>query len=255
MARVIHNESISGVIARKHYVATEAEVEALAHAQYSAAATVSEGQATYLRVLVAASQARLGKGKPGRRPVVSVTSQGEVVEAVHAVFYNAVLRGITTDDITHDGNVDAAEQRRRTLERNRRSAFARSAVSTLRAFVQGGGDIRTLTVETVTKAELRAAVAPPEPTDKVARQIQRSQGALIRALQRQARDDPDAAAASAEAALAAIEAMFAEPAEQQAAPQTEQRRPEAFTESTLIGGRRTRVGTPVILHRPAAGAP
>lgn len=239
--------TIQQTIARKHYAATEAEVEALAQEQFQAVDTATRGSGTYLRVLVAGAQSRYGRK---RGPALKREAQAEIVEAVHARYYNAVLRGITTPDIAHDTNVDAAEQRRRILERNRRSAFARSAVSTLRLYVSGGGDIRALNVETVTKGELRKAVAPPEPTDKVARQIQRAQGALIRALQRRARGDPAAAAQATEAAIEALEAMFAPEPEPAPARPAEQ-----FTESTMIGARRSRAGTPVILHRPAAGGP
>lgn len=239
--------TIQQTIAKKHYAATEAEVEALAQQQYAAAETVGAGAVTYLRVLVAGCQAKYGRR---RGPALARQAQAEIVEGVHARFYNAVLRGITTADIAHDANVDAAEQRRRILERNRRSAFARSAVSTLRLYVSGGGDIRALNVETVTKGELRKAVAPPEPTDKVARQISRAQGALLRAIQRRARGDPDAAAEAAEAAIQALEGMFAAEPEPPAP-----RPPEPHAESTVIGARRSRAGIPVILHRPAAGGP
>jgi len=235
---------IYDTIQRKHYVATEAEVEALAAEHQTGMESTTRGSATYLRVLVAGAQSRLGK----RGPAPRAKAQAEVLELVHAKFYPAVLRGITSPDIAHDDQAEAPEQRRRALERNRRSAFARSAMSTLRAYVGAGGDLRALTVETVSKGELRAAMAPPEPTDKVERQIARAQGALLRAIARRARGDPAAAEAALDAAIEALEALRS-PAEPQAAPA---RRPaeQAHHETTIVGGRRTRVGTPVMVHRP-----
>lgn len=230
-------------IQRKHYVATEAEVEALAGEQYTAMETAGAGGVTFLRVLVAASQARLGKR---RGPAPRASAQSEVLELVYDKYYPAVLRGITTDDIQHDPTLDAKEQRRRSLERNRRSAFARSAISTLRPFVQAGGDLRNLDVENVTKAWLRAAIAPPEPENKVERQIARSQGALLRAINRMARGDPAAAEAAIEAAIEALE--HARPAAEQPAART---RPTAQAPRDT-GTRRTRVGTPVMVHRSSA---
>lgn len=230
-------------IQRKHYVATEAEVEALAGEQYTAMETAGAGGVTFLRVLVAASQARLGRR---RGPAPRASAQSEVLELIYDKFYPAVLRGITTDDIAHDPAQSAIEQRRRALERNRRSAFARSAISTLRPFVAAGGDLRNLDVATVTKAFLRSAVAPPEPENKVERQISRAQGALLRAVTRMARGDPAAAEAAINAAIEALEG--ARPTAEQPAARM---RPTAQAPRDT-GTRRTRVGTPVMVHRPAA---
>lgn len=222
----------------KHYVATLAEVESLAREHYGAQTAANTGAGTYLRVLVAACQAKLGAKRRGRQP--GTEAQEAVVTAVNASYYPAVLRGVTTPDIAQDDSLGAAANRLRALERNRRSTFARSAVSTLRVFVSAGGDIRSLTAESVTKRELRA-VAAPEPEGKTQRQIERAQGALVRALNRLARGDPGAAAKAIAGAMAALQSLKA----------------NAWTEAdhgdtTTVASspRRTRVGVPVMVHSP-----
>lgn len=244
-----NGHSITTTLARKHYVATEAEVESLAQEQYRGADIAANGASTYLRVLVAGCQAKVGRARRGL--ALRKDAQLEVIGAVHERYYAAVLRGVTTADIEHDANVDSKEQRRRTLERNRRSAFARSAVSTLRLYVNGGGDIRALEVETVSKTQLRKAVAPTEPTDKTERQIQRAEGALLRAIERRARASPEQARDDIERVMEdlqkTLDALNGEaetaPAEAPAAPPPRQD----------TGARRTRVGVP-LLHRPALAA-
>ena len=61
-----HNgHSITATLARKHFVATEAEVESLAQEQYRGADIAAQGASTYLRVLVAGCQAKVGRARRG----------------------------------------------------------------------------------------------------------------------------------------------------------------------------------------------
>lgn len=176
-------------IIKAHYVADEAQVEALARQHYTASTEASAAGSTYLRVLVAGVQAQLGP-KRGRSRV-DATAALSVLEAVHGRFYAAVLNGITTPEVAPDDSLDAKVTTARARERNRRSTFARSSKSTLATFIKGGGDLRVVTVATVTKRQLREAVAPPEPTDRVERRITRAQAVLVRAAKRMARDNVD----------------------------------------------------------------
>lgn len=171
--------------------ATDAQVEQLAQARYTAGTEVARTDGIYLRVLVAGCQGKLGPMRRGRAP--NGGAQLAVIEAIHARFYGAVLRGITTADIAPDDTLDNAERQRRTLERNRRSSFARTAKSTLVAYAKAHGDIRSLDAQTVSKNQLRAAVEPEPVGDKVSQRIVRSEGVLLRAVKRQAREDPDTA--------------------------------------------------------------
>jgi hypothetical protein len=134
----------------KNYVATAADIAALAKA-YSAALEASGNvRGHYLRALVATTQAELG-AKPRQRtsadetPTLdaeAVKTQLAALEAVHEKFYAVVLDNV-------EGNAE---------ERNRRSGFARSAVSTVRAYVRSGRDITLLAASRVTKAALAQAV-------------------------------------------------------------------------------------------------
>lgn len=229
-------------IAALHYVATAAQVEALAHERYTSNATMLLADNTYLRVIAAGCKAKLGRARTRRGNGADAQAQLTVLEAVHKPFYEAVLRGVTTEDVAPDEAVDDEERARRTRVRNSRSGFARSAKSTLKTFVEAGGDIRTIDVDTVTKAQLRDAFKPAPPTDRVARQIQRAEEALMRALTRQARASPETAQASAEAFIEAlqkaVEDLAAEGEDVEPAPPSTPQRP---TEAPRA---RTRAGVP-----------
>jgi len=240
---------MNGIVAKlvkAHYVVhNEHEVETLAAERYTSNVVVAQADGTYLRVLLVGTQAKLGRPRGRAAARVNAEAQLAVLVETHERFYAAVLRGVTTPDIAIEADIDSKEQRRRSLERNSRSAFARSAMSTLTAFVKGGGDLRTLDAETVTKAGLRAAVAPPEPEDKVARQIQRASGALLRAVTRRARDNPDEAAREIEGIMDELQKVL------DSLNGGEQPEPGATT--VVAGARprdtgpaRTRVGTPLL---------
>lgn len=217
-----------------HYVATAAQVELLAHERYTNNTAVLQSDETYLRVTLQGCLARLGKS----RRKANEQDQLTVLEDVNKPFYEAVLRGVTTPDVAPDDSVDDEERARRTQARNSRSGFARSSKSTLKTFIEAGGDLRSLDVLSVTKRQIREAFKPPEPTDKVARQIQRAEAALMRALTRQARASPETAEASAQALIAALEAAIedlGEPEAEAPAPPPPQRPVERAAQRTRVG--------------------
>jgi hypothetical protein len=225
-------------------IPTDSQIESLALERYNNALVVMRVDSTYLRVLVMASQAQLGKSKRGK---VDAEGQTKVLESVHERFYAAVLRGVTTHDIAIEPGLDPKENTRRSLERNRRSAFARSAKSTLLAYVTGGGDLRALDPNNTSKAGLRKAVEKPEPTDRTERQIVRAKGSLYRALARQARASPDAAREAIETAVEELQALL-----EQLGPEVEERdedeapTPQPNRRATDQGHARTRVGIPML---------
>lgn len=230
-------------IEKDHFVATEQAIEALAHERYANSGSVARADGTYLRVLIVEAQSKLGRPR-GRGAKPNAVDQAAVLETAHERFYAAVLRGVTTPDIAVNGDeMDAKERQRRSLERNRRSAFARSAKSTLALYVAGGGDLRTIDIGMVSKGSLRAAVAPPEPQDRTERQIARAQGALLRACTRKARGDPNEARGSIEAAIEALQGLLDQIDAQPAPVAAETRR--APRERVV---QRTRVGVPQ-MHR------
>lgn len=148
--------TINELITSKGYVASAQQIEQLAHDRYAADQHINASNTTYLRVLVVAMQAKLGVAK--RKGKVDVPAHLSVLDEVNGTFYPAVLRGVTTQDVTDDGALEQAERSRRTLERNRRSNFARSSRSTIQSFIEAGGDIRTLDGMIVTKAQLQEFV-------------------------------------------------------------------------------------------------
>jgi hypothetical protein len=208
------------------YVMTEVQIEALASERTNSLLGAETMAGTYLRALVTGSQSKLGP-KRGKTPTEE--TQLAALEAVAVPFYAAVLRGVTTDEIAIDATVEHAEAVTRNRERNRRATFARTAKSTLVAWVKAGGDLRAIDVATVTKGELRASTAaatggllgvPPET------RLQRAQRAILAAV---AREGPDVARAHLEGVIAALQEALDELPEVDAG------------ESTVI---RTRAGAP-----------
>lgn len=101
---------------------------------------------TYLKVLVRGAQLIAGDG-------------AVAVNKVQSLYYPHVLRGVTTADCADDKTMARDERSRRSLERNRRSNFARTAASTLRTWVSLGGDLRVLDAAVVTKQSLIGAIS------------------------------------------------------------------------------------------------
>lgn len=238
--------TIIAKLEKGHWVATEHEVETLAHERYANALVVARADGTYLKVILVASQAKLGRKRRTTAALskADIEAQATVLKDVHERFYPHVLKGVTTDDIAIEEGIDTTESRRRSLERNSRSAFARSAYSTLRAYAEAGGDLRGLDAAMVSKAALRKALAPPEPTDRIARAIQRSQKALLRAIARQAQRAPETARGTIEATVEALNNML-----EQLGGEVETDEPG---ETTVVGkvpdrgAQRTRVGVPML---------
>lgn len=143
-------------ILESNYHVTEAEVEALAAMHMDANNTQGIADGSYLKILLAGCQATLGKSK--RKIPNMVEAHSTVLDDVHIRYYNAVLRGVTSEDIQIDDSLDQEEQRRRRVEQLRRATFARSAKSTLQAYISALGDIRTLDVASTSKAGLRKYV-------------------------------------------------------------------------------------------------
>jgi len=217
------NANVVESITKKHYVATLAQVEQLATEHALAVITGDSTGLTFLRVLVAGTQAKLGP-KRGKAP--GVTSQVEALEHYYKPVYAAVVKGVTTEP-------DLAP-----IEVNRRAIFARTSKATLLAFAQAGGDIRGIDVNEVTKGSLRAALKPPEPEDRLERRGQRVSEGIMRYVQALSRADPDQARTYVEAAIEQLQAFL----------QTLPAEPEAHvTTSTVMPGR-------VVGGGPRAGA-
>lgn len=189
--------TINELITSKGYVASAQQIEQLAHDRYAADQHINASNTTYLRVLIVAMQAKLGVAK--RKPT-KVDTEGHlsVLDEVNGMFYPAVLRGVTTADVQDDTTLSQAERSRRTLERNRRSNFARSSRSTIQAYIESRGDVRTLDGLQVTKAQLQEFVNAhpsddPGNTETTVNGLQRSATAIEGKLRVLAASNPLAA--------------------------------------------------------------
>ncbi len=179
--------SVVDRIEASKFAADEAQVEQLA----AEASTGERAGGTYLRVLVAKAQHLLRLKKGGKRRARAA------VDAAHAMFYPAVMRGVGGEALPKK-------------EAYRRAAFARSAASELRGFIKGGGSLVKLLPAEVSKAQLRKAVTPTQPAgDRQQRICANAQAQLVRALQRmepaRARDQLEATIAELQSALEQFE--------------------------------------------------
>lgn len=216
--------TIVKTIITANFMATPIQVERLA-------AQVVDGQqadGTYLRVVLAHMQSRLGRPRMRRR-AADKDSVLEVLNAIHTDLYAAVLKGVGGDDIE-------------TAERNRRATFARTATSTVRYFIANGGDIRSVDVPNITKAGLRKAVAPeqtaqaPQGETRAERAFRKAQDGVLTAAKRLvARGDPQDVH-RVEALIDQLEALLEESAEEQPAQQPQAQDTQADT--TVITGQR-----------------
>lgn len=127
-------------------------VAELARIGASGDAVTSKVGATYLRVLVSGAQRALGMSSDS-------SAQPSAVNTANNAYYPYVLKGITTADCADAVSFARDERARRSLERNRRSNFARTAASTLRTWVSVGGDLRTLDATVITKAFLIGGIS------------------------------------------------------------------------------------------------
>lgn len=182
----------------KHYVATAADIKALADAAITGEQSVVVSRGAYLRALVATTQAELGAeprqraGRSMRLPKADIPAHMDAFNAVAKRFYAVVAEVAKAIDPAPDN----AAFRTRT-------AFARSAASTVRGFIRAGRDIRAIVAERVTKGALRVG---PSGRKLTVAQLERRAQRLTAALEDVARK---LTGADAEAARKALMPAFA----------------------------------------------
>jgi|GEM_PF-3016575 len=144
---------------------TDEQIAALAKSVLTAAQDIDTGRTSYLRYLIADTQAELGakprkiRGKPNKLDEKEVEGQLAALNKVNARFYEIVVKAAseTIPPATKD----------RAIELNRRTNFARSAASTVRSWVRAGNDVTILAPTRVTKGELVVpARVPRAPSAK-----------------------------------------------------------------------------------------
>jgi hypothetical protein len=200
-------------IEKRSYLATDEQIRALAAANYQAGADLTNTGSTYLRILIAGTQAELGS-TPRLRAVRGAKDAAPEMEAalnalqaVHERYYALVLEAITTEDVEDKPTLRKAEKSRRALERNRRGNFARTSASLVRAYIRAGCNILALVVPTATKSLLRSAVlqkkAPPTPEVIVERNV----SAVVTRIEELQADRPDLATITIQTLLARLTSM------------------------------------------------
>lgn len=158
--------SIIDDIAAAKYLATPDQVQQLARHHLEASSARANGGRTYLGILIATLQYRVG------RKADAVAA----LDALHKQIYQDVIAGVIEPNLPKS-------------ETQRRAAFARSAASTLRAYLAAGGALVELSAASTSKQQLRQAIAPPEPEDRRARTLMRAERSIVRVIHRIAKTD------------------------------------------------------------------
>lgn len=151
----------SAALSAIHYLANDAAVRGLARAYVSGAAMLNGARTGYLRVLLAHSQIALGLTEPRITSAKHITvlsaadktAQRTALDATADRLYKLVL-----DEV---GN--GLKGRGAAIERHSRTAFARSAASTLRACVSVGIDLRNIGVADAAKGALAKLASARRP--------------------------------------------------------------------------------------------
>ncbi len=198
-------------IEKAHYTANDHEVELLAAAHHACTEAGKRTDGAYLRILIASLQAKFTSTNRKRRlSTDELHRHAEHITETHGRLYHAVIRGVTTPEVVDDTTLTPDERRARAGIRNGRAAFARSAASTLHAFIKAGGDVRGLDVDTVTKTLLRTFVmgkSGPRPKMELImtalHRVERQVNVLIA-------DDPDQARAALEECMARLQRILDE---------------------------------------------
>lgn len=145
------------------FLASDTDIEAMARDRQSATHSEAVITGTYLRVL-AAHLAHEAPGVKRRRLTdADVTQHLAALRSINNRCYAAVSRAVITSDVADSTKLPRADRAIRAQERNRRTNYARTAVSALRRYVEAGGDVRNLDVPTITKGHLRARAARMKP--------------------------------------------------------------------------------------------
>jgi len=194
-------------LAKAGWLANDATLAALAKDYADGRAQADTVSGSYVRILFAHVQRELVTAGVKR---ATQERSIEALEAVHAHMYTVILAAVTTADVKHSDDLPAKEQTRRALERNRRTNFARSAKSTLLAYIEAGGKISGLRPADITKERLRAFYKPKDPLTPQERAF-KATTRIERILKALAVEDMEAAVELARMVQTRVAAMVARP--------------------------------------------
>lgn len=188
-------------IETKKFVATEADIKQLTQDYIRANDGLVSTRSTYLRALIGTTQSE-AHSTPADAP--------KVLQSVQARFFAVVLATVTADgELSDHHRLKPEERTRRSLERNRRTNFARSAYSTIRRWALAGHDIMSLSAAKVTKNQLRDETPVKKVKRKVTPDIARARAdasieRVLQATRALANDDPMQARAVLDEAMQKI---------------------------------------------------
>lgn len=168
-------------LATRNFVASPTDIEGITRSVLAAQSSGSEGRASYLKALIATTQLELGITPRMRKGASATLDTGQ--RAAHLAALEKVhLRFYATVDRTARQLFPVASAR----EINRRTNFARSAMSTVRAWIRVGNDITSLVPAKTTKRSLQSTGLRRQPSQiilmKRARRATKLAEAQIRAL-------------------------------------------------------------------------
>lgn len=175
------------------------DIRNLARQTVDGRSAIVTARGAYFRALVESAQAKLdGNADP--------VAQMAALKAVHRTFYPVVQEATATPDIRLDKKVPPLERKRRALERNRRTNFARSAYGTIRRWLRAPGhDLLKLDTEKVTKAQLLEQAPPTRKhaltSERIQMRADRLVGQLVGFTRQIAKVDQAQAAKVVEAAM------------------------------------------------------
>lgn len=185
------------------YLANTTDIRNLASAVISGAETAVSSQGSYLKALVATTQEECG-GQPRQRNGRARRLKGEKLTQQLATF-NAIAKrfGAVVLEVAKRDGAGGDVVRSRT-------AFHRSAASTVRTFIRTGHDILPVGLATLTKGSLAVGSSRRKLT---LAQLERRAGALTERVEALAKQfmaaDPEAARKALVPALAALAAATA----------------------------------------------
>lgn len=162
------------------YVATDDDITAIARTVLTAHDEAATGRASYLRTLIATTQSEMGvkprmraSAKPTKLEQSQIDAQLASLEEVHKRFYELVFEA--AEAAIPSGTKD------RGIEVNRRTNFARTAMSIVRRFVRAGNDLTVVVPARATRDSLRVAdtTIRTVPTSSLKRKAEAQSKALM----------------------------------------------------------------------------
>jgi hypothetical protein len=197
-------DTIFDAIKQSNYAATEQDVEQLAALHTAGELSQSGSDGSYLKVLLAACQGIVSPS-PKKKGAAMIESHSNVLNDVHTRFYPWVLKGVAGEDCKEEEGISPEEERRRRLERLRRATFARSAKSTIEAYIRANGDIRTLDLGLVTKTGLQRFVNETKGTPSWEQAVHTNRNRIEKICRRLAQTNPGEAREILESVLQHIQ--------------------------------------------------